>query len=127
MFLPLTERLGENVEPSMIEKNAMGSSLIQQSVVVGQCNHSVFDSYFGFCKRSFSSVLDIIPISGSVTKLIAQCELCGERASFILRKTEEMRMEFITREEVFMPVCHKHYVSGQVVKKAARCVLESQK
>ncbi|PHT79789.1 Thymidine kinase [Capsicum annuum] len=92
-----------------------------------KCSHSVFDSYFGFCKRSFSSVLDIIPIADSVTKLTTSCEFCGERASFTLRNTEEMRMELIVREEVYMPVYHKHYVSGQVVKEVARYVLESQK
>ncbi|PHT45974.1 Thymidine kinase [Capsicum baccatum] len=77
--------------------------------------------------KSFSSVLDIIPIADSVTKLTAPCEFCGERASFTLRKTEETRMELIARVEVYMPVYHKHYVSGQVVKEVARYVLESQK
>ena len=84
-------------------------------------------SYFGFCRRSFGSVLDVIPIADSVTKLTARCELCGERASFTLRKTEETRTELIAGAEVYMPVCRKHYESGQVVKEAARSVLESQK
>lgn len=38
MYLPFVEKLGENVEPSEIEEAAMGSSLIQQIVVVGQVN-----------------------------------------------------------------------------------------
>ncbi|PHT30849.1 Thymidine kinase [Capsicum baccatum] len=80
-----------------------------------------------YLRRSFGSVLDIIPIADSVTKLTARCELCGERASFTLRKTEETRTELIAGAEVYMPVCRKHYVSGQVVKEAARSVLESQK
>ncbi|PHU11999.1 Thymidine kinase [Capsicum chinense] len=90
-------------------------------------NHFVFDSYFEFCKRSFSSVLDIIPITDSVTKLTTRCELCDEHAYFTLRKTKETRTELITRVEVYIPVCRKNYVSGQVAKEAARCVLESQK
>ncbi|XP_015056798.1 thymidine kinase a-like isoform X2 [Solanum pennellii] len=80
-----------------------------------------------YLRRSFGSVLDVIPIADSVTKLNARCELCGERASFTLRKTEETRTELIAGAEVYMPVCRKHYVSGQVVKEAARSVLESQK
>uniref|UniRef100_A0A3Q7JJP6 Thymidine kinase n=1 Tax=Solanum lycopersicum TaxID=4081 RepID=A0A3Q7JJP6_SOLLC len=80
-----------------------------------------------YLRRSFGSVLDVIPIADSVTKLTARCELCGERASFTLRKTEETRTELIAGAEVYMPVCRKHYVSGQVVKEAARSVLESQK
>jgi len=36
MYLPCVKKLGENVEPSEIEEAAMGSSLIQQIVVIGQ-------------------------------------------------------------------------------------------
>ncbi|KAI5670851.1 hypothetical protein M9H77_11215 [Catharanthus roseus] len=80
-----------------------------------------------YLRRSFGSVLDIIPIADTVTKLTARCELCGKRAFFTLRKTEETETELIAGAEVYMPVCRKHYVSGQVVKKAARTVLETQK
>lgn len=72
-------------------------------------------------------MLDIIPIADSVTKLTARCEVCGKRASFTLRKTEETKTEVIAGADVYMPVCRKHYVSGQVVKVAAKTVLESKK
>ena len=77
-------------------------------------------------KSSFGSVLDIIPLADSVTKLTARCELCGKRAFFTLRKTEETQTELIGGADVYMPVCRQHYVSGQVVKEAAKTVLESQ-
>ncbi|CAI9773177.1 unnamed protein product [Fraxinus pennsylvanica] len=80
-----------------------------------------------YLRRSFGAVLDIIPIADSVTKLTARCELCGERAFFTLRKTDETETELIAGAEVYMPVCRKHYVSGQVVKVAARTVFETQK
>ncbi|KAL3521838.1 hypothetical protein ACH5RR_014672 [Cinchona calisaya] len=80
-----------------------------------------------YLRRSFGSVLEIIPLADSVTKLSAHCELCGKRAFFTLRKTEETQTELIAGAEVYMPVCRKHYVSGQVVKEAAKNVLESQK
>ncbi|XP_023883274.1 thymidine kinase a [Quercus suber] len=79
-----------------------------------------------YLRRSFGSVLDIIPLADSVTKLTSRCELCGKRAFFTLRKTEEAQTELIGGADVYMPVCRKHYVSGQVVMEAARIVLESQ-
>ena len=77
-------------------------------------------------RRSFGSVLDIIPLADSVTKLTARCELCGKRAFFTLRKTTETETELIGGADVYMPVCRQHYVSGQGVIEAARTVLDSQ-
>ncbi|KAL0296479.1 UNVERIFIED_CONTAM: Pentatricopeptide repeat-containing protein [Sesamum radiatum] len=79
-----------------------------------------------YLRRSFGSVLDIIPIADSVTKLNARCEVCGKRAFFTLRKTDETKTELIAGAEVYMPVCRQHYVSGQVVKETTKAVLESQ-
>ncbi|XP_021294332.1 thymidine kinase-like [Herrania umbratica] len=80
-----------------------------------------------YLRRSFGSVLDIIPLADSVMKLTARCELCGKRAFFTLRKTEETQTELIGGADVYMPVCRQHYVNGQVVIEATRSVLESQK
>ncbi|KAL6197829.1 hypothetical protein ACLB2K_027622 [Fragaria x ananassa] len=79
-----------------------------------------------YLRRSFGSVLDIIPLADSVTKLSSRCELCGKPAFFTLRKTEEIQTEVIGGADVYMPVCRKHYVNGQVAIQAARVVLESQ-
>lgn len=78
-----------------------------------------------YLRRSFGSVLDVIPIADSVTKLNARCEVCGTRAFFTLRKTDETKTEVIGGADVYMPVCRKHYVSGQVVKEATKAVLDS--
>uniref|UniRef100_A0A6N2JZE3 thymidine kinase n=1 Tax=Salix viminalis TaxID=40686 RepID=A0A6N2JZE3_SALVM len=80
-----------------------------------------------YLRRSFGSVLNIIPLADSVTKLSARCEICGKRAFFTLRKTEETQTELIGGADVYMPVCRQHYVTGQVAVEAARMVLESQK
>lgn len=72
-------------------------------------------------------MLDIIPLADSVTKLTARCELCGKRAFFTLRKTEETQTELIGGADVYMPVCRQHYVNGQVIIEAARSVLEPQR
>ncbi|XP_059451865.1 thymidine kinase a [Corylus avellana] len=77
-----------------------------------------------YLRRSFGSVLDVIPLADSVTKLTARCELCGKKAFFTLRKTKETQTELIGGADVYMPVCRQHYVKGQVVKEAARSVLE---
>lgn len=129
-------------------KQRCGSEAYSKLEVIGIDEAQFFEDLYDFCmeaadhdgkivivagldgdylRRSFGSVLDVIPIADSVTKLTARCELCGKRASFTLRKTEETRTELIAGAEVYMPVCRKHYVSGQVVKEAARSVLESQK
>lgn len=78
-------------------------------------------------RRSFGSVLDVIPLADSVTKLTARCELCGKKAFFTLRKTKETQTELIGGADVYMPVCRQHYVNGQVVMEATRSVLESCK
>ncbi|KAF5482587.1 hypothetical protein F2P56_003145 [Juglans regia] len=80
-----------------------------------------------YLRRSFGSVLDIIPLADSVTKLTARCEICGKRAFFTLRKTKETQTELIGGADVYMPVCRQHYANGQVVMEAARNVLESYK
>lgn len=80
-----------------------------------------------YLRRSFGSVLDVIPLADSVTKLTARCELCGKRAFFTLRKIEEMQTELIGGADIYMPVCRQHYVNGQAVIEAARNVLESRK
>lgn len=78
-------------------------------------------------RRSFGSVLDVVPLADSVTKLTARCELCGKRAFFTLRKTEDKQTELIAGSDVYMPVCRQHYVNGQVIIEAARSVIDSHK
>ena len=71
-------------------------------------------------------MLDIIPLADTITKLTARCEICGKRAFFTLRKTDETRTELIGGSDVYMPVCRQHYVNGQAIVEAARNVLESR-
>lgn len=78
-----------------------------------------------FKRRRFGSVLDLIPIADTVTKLTSRCEVCGKRALFTMRKTEEKETELIGGAEVYMPVCRSHYVCGQSVLETARAVLDS--
>uniref|UniRef100_A0ACD5Z1F5 Uncharacterized protein n=1 Tax=Avena sativa TaxID=4498 RepID=A0ACD5Z1F5_AVESA len=77
-------------------------------------------------RNKFGSVLDIIPLADSVTKLTARCELCGRRAFFTLRKTQETRTELIGGADVYMPVCRQHYSDGQIVIEAARIVMDRE-
>ncbi|CAK9133349.1 unnamed protein product [Ilex paraguariensis] len=80
-----------------------------------------------YLRKSFGSVLDIIPLADTITKLTARCELCGKRAFFTLRKTDDTQTELIGGADVYMPVCRQHYVNGQSVMEVARSVLESHK
>ncbi|TKY72245.1 Thymidine kinase [Spatholobus suberectus] len=129
-------------------KQKFGVDAYEKLDVIGIDEAQFFDDLYEFChqaadhdgktvivagldgnylRRSFGSVLDIIPLADSVTKLTARCEICGKRASFTLRKTQETQIELIGGVDVYMPVCRQHYVSGQVAIEAARLVLESQK
>ncbi|XP_020221496.1 thymidine kinase a [Cajanus cajan] len=129
-------------------KQKFGVDAYEQLDVIGIDEAQFFDDLYEFCRqaadndgktvivagldgnylrRSFGSVLDIIPLADSVTKLTARCEICAKRASFTLRKTQETQIELIGGVDVYMPVCRQHYVSGQVAMETARLVLESQK
>lgn len=70
-------------------------------------------------RRRFGSVLDIIPIANTVMKLTARCELCGKKALFTLRKTQETETELIGGSDTYMPACRQHYVSGQMPLRAS--------
>ncbi|KAK3433544.1 hypothetical protein EUGRSUZ_D01432 [Eucalyptus grandis] len=127
-------------------KETFGLNAYDQLDVIGIDEAQFFEDLYDFCReaadcdgkilvvagldgdylRSFGSVLDIIPLADSVTKLSARCELCGKRAYFTLRKTGETQTEVIGGADVYMPVCRQHYVSGQAVIETTRIVLESQ-
>ncbi|KAL6571970.1 Thymidine kinase a [Orobanche minor] len=62
-----------------------------------------------YLRRSFGSVLDVIPLADTVTKLTARCEICGKRAFFTLRKTDDLQTELVGGADVYMPVCRMHY------------------
>lgn len=77
-----------------------------------------------YLRRSFGSVLEIIPLADTITKLTARCELCGKKALFTLRKTDETKTELIGGADVYMPVCRQHYVNGQSVIESARSIIK---
>ncbi|XP_021719810.1 thymidine kinase a-like isoform X2 [Chenopodium quinoa] len=128
-------------------KQKFGSIAYDELDVIGIDEAQFFEDLYDFCqraadhdgktiivagldgdylRRSFGSVLSIIPLADSVTKLTARCELCGKPASFTLRKTDEKQTELIGGAEVYMPVCRQHFVSGQVVIEAARSFLQQK-
>lgn len=77
------------------------------------------------CRRSFGSVLDIIPLADTVTKLTARCEVCGKKAFFTFRKAAATQTELIGGADLYMPVCRQHYVNGLTVVETSKTVLES--
>ncbi|XP_058218672.1 thymidine kinase a [Rhododendron vialii] len=126
-------------------RQKFGADAYDKLDVIGIDEAQFFDDLYDFCckaadldgktiviagldgdylRRSFGSVLDIIPIADSITKLTARCELCGKRAFFTLRKTGETETELIGGSNVYMPVCRQHYVNGQAVVVAVQNVLK---
>lgn len=127
-------------------KERFGLDAYEKVDVIGIDEAQFFDDLYDFCcnaadidgktlvvagldgdylRRKFGSVLDIIPIADTVTKLTARCELCGKRAIFTLRKTDEMQKELIGGANMYMPVCRQHYVNAKSIVGAAKKVLES--
>ncbi len=58
-----------------------------------------------------AQVLDLIPVSDSVTKLSADCAYCGQPALFSLRIAADQRQEVVGGADKYAPVCRHHYVS----------------
>ncbi|XP_038710053.1 thymidine kinase a-like [Tripterygium wilfordii] len=129
-------------------RQKLGPDAYDKLDVIGIDEAQFFDDLYDFCRkaadhdgktiivagldgdylrRSFGSVLHIIPLADSVTKLTARCEICGNRAFFTLRKTEEIQTELIGGADVYMPVCRQHYVGGQIALDTARVLTETQK
>ncbi|KAL5561591.1 hypothetical protein UlMin_031338 [Ulmus minor] len=129
-------------------RQKFGEDAYEKLDVIGIDEAQFFDDLYDFCckaadldgktiilagldgdylRRSFGSVLDVIPLADTVTKLIAHCELCGKRAFFTLRKSRDTRTELIGGFDLYMPVCHQHYVNGQVAIEVAFNVIESHK
>lgn len=129
-------------------KQKFGVDAYEQLDVIGIDEAQFFDDLYDFCREAadhdgktvivagldgnylrkrFGSVLDIIPLADSITKLTARCEICGKNALFTLRKTQDTQVELIGGVDVYMPVCRQHYVNGQVAVETARHVVESNK
>ncbi|KAM7492400.1 hypothetical protein LguiA_035321 [Lonicera macranthoides] len=127
-------------------KQNFGADAYDELDVIGIDEAQFFDDLYDFCcraadqdgktvivagldgdylRRRFGSVLDVIPLADTVTKLTARCELCGKRAFFTLRKTDETKTELIGGADMYMPVCRQHYANGQAVIEATRVVLKS--
>lgn len=73
-----------------------------------------------YLRRRFGSVIDIIPLADSVTKLSARCRLCNKRALFTLRKTKQTKTQVVGGSDIYMPVCRKHYIDGQFIKNSTK-------
>ncbi|KAG5252006.1 thymidine kinase [Salix suchowensis] len=103
-------------------RQKLGDDEYHKLDVIGIDEAQFFEDLYEFVARlrSFGSVLDVIPLAETVTKLSARCELCGKRAFFTLRKTEETQTELIGGSDLYMPVCRQHYVSGQAVIESTR-------
>lgn len=70
-----------------------------------------------FQRHRFGQVLDLIPVSDSVTKLSADCAYCGKAALFSLRIAADQRQEVVGGADKYAPVCRHHYVSLSVLRR----------
>ncbi|KAJ0798123.1 putative thymidine kinase [Helianthus annuus] len=119
-------------------KQKVGEEAYDKLDVIGIDEAQFFDDLYDFCckaadqdgktvivagldgdylRRNFGPVLDIVPLADTLTKLTARCELCGKRAHFTFRKTDERKTELVGGADIYMPVCRQHYVNGHTVNK----------
>lgn len=69
-------------------------------------------------------LLNLVTLADTVTKLAARCELCGQPASFSFRKSGDKEKVCIGGADIYMPVCRRHYASGQLAMQTARSILD---
>ncbi|GFQ02288.1 thymidine kinase, partial [Phtheirospermum japonicum] len=128
----------------LLFKNKFGAEAYRKLDVIGIDEAQFFGDLYDFCceaadldgktvvvagldcdylRRSFGSMLSVVPLADTVTRLTAQCEECGKCALFTLRKTGEMQTELIGGCDVYMPVCRGHYTNERGATKATVEVL----
>ncbi|KAK9993274.1 hypothetical protein SO802_022977 [Lithocarpus litseifolius] len=94
--------------------------ILKYADVIGIDEAQLFEDLYDFCREAADHDGQRVIVAGLDGNYLS------ERAFFTLRKTEETQTELIGGADVYMPVCRQHYVSRQVVKEAAKTVLESQ-
>jgi thymidine kinase len=65
-----------------------------------------------FQRKAFGKILELIPMSESVVKLLAVCMMCHGEAAFTLRLGTETQVEVIGGTEKYMSVCRKCYFAA---------------
>ncbi|KAK6155302.1 hypothetical protein DH2020_009550 [Rehmannia glutinosa] len=93
-------------------KNKFGADAYHKLDVIGIDEAQFFGDLYDFCCEAADLDGKTVVVAG----LDARCELCGKRAFFTLRKTNEMQTELIGGADVYMPVCRQHYTNGQGVR-----------
>ena len=62
-------------------------------------------------KKPFGDILKLIPHSDKLTRLNAMCKICGDGTPgiFTYRKIESDKQKLIGGDDIYIPVCRKHY------------------
>eukprot|EP00742_Colponemidia_sp_Colp-10_P004780 GILJ01005100.1.p1 GENE.GILJ01005100.1~~GILJ01005100.1.p1 ORF type:complete len:251 (+),score=42.94 GILJ01005100.1:50-802(+) len=65
-----------------------------------------------FERKPFGTVLQLIPLAESVTKLTSVCMICNGEAAFTKRTTTDTQVELIGGSDVYMSVCRSCFHLG---------------
>ena len=63
-----------------------------------------------FKQQKFGQLIDLIPVCDSLIKLHALCKICGCKASFTKRNSDEGSQVVIGNGNMYSAVCRKHYL-----------------
>lgn len=67
-----------------------------------------------FQRKPFGSVLNLVPLAETVTKLTAVCMMCQADAAFSLRLGSETQVELIGGADKYIAVCRRCFVESSI-------------
>jgi len=62
-----------------------------------------------FKRERFGELLDLVPHADSISKLKANCAICGAPAPFTARRVKDDEQTLVGGAESYMPMCREHY------------------
>lgn len=65
-----------------------------------------------FQRKPFGTVLNLVPLAETVTKLTAVCMMCQADAAFSLRLGSETQVELIGGADKYIAVCRRCFVAS---------------
>jgi thymidine kinase len=65
-------------------------------------------------RETFGKILNLIPLADKIINLKSKCSYCVEDAIFTLKKSDNSSQIEIGHNDIYQPVCRKHYVNNIV-------------
>ncbi len=70
-----------------------------------------------FERKRFGQVLDLMPLSDTVTKLVGKCHFCSCDSLFSLRIAADTRQAVVGGADMYVPTCRHHYTELSLLRR----------